>query len=73
MLLGLRTANDDGDNMLASIEEEEFANDEGLDQHDRTRRDDCQQTDYVEDSDDVEDDDPPKNLMSNKYGMIQKL
>jgi hypothetical protein len=56
MLLGLRTANDDGDNMLASIEEEEFANDEGLDQHDRTRRDDCQQTDYVEDADDVEHD-----------------
>ena len=42
--------------MLATIEEEELADDEGLDQHDRTRSDDCQQTYYVEDSDDVEHD-----------------
>ena len=50
------TANDDFDDMLAPVEEEEFADDEGLDQHDRARRNDCQQTDYVEDSNDVQHD-----------------
>lgn len=54
--LALHTANGDCDDVFAPIEEIEFADDKGLDQHDRTRRDDCQQTDYVEDSDDVEDD-----------------
>ena len=42
--------------MIARIEEEEFADDEGLDQHDRTRRNDCRQTDDVHDSNDVEND-----------------
>lgn len=41
--------------MIARIEEEEFADDKGLDQHDRARRNDGKQTDYVEDSNDVED------------------
>ena len=41
--------------MIARIEEEEFADDEGLDQHDRARRNDGKQTNYVEDSNDVED------------------
>ena len=51
----LRTTYDNRDDMIACIEEEEFADDEGLDQHDRARRNDCKQTDYVEDSNDVED------------------
>jgi hypothetical protein len=50
------TTDDDRCDMLASIEEEEFANDEGLDQHDRARCNDCQQTDDVEDTDDVQHD-----------------
>ena len=49
------TADDDFDDMSGSIEEEELAHDEGLDQHDRARRNDCQQTDDVHDSNDVED------------------
>ena len=40
--------------MLAGIEEEELADNEGLDEHDRARCDDCQQADNVEDSDDIE-------------------
>ena len=52
----LHTANSDCGDVLAPVEEIELADDEGLDQHDRARRDDCQQTDYVEDSNDVEDD-----------------
>jgi hypothetical protein len=51
----LHTADGDGDDVFAPIEEVEFADDERLDQHDRTRRDNCQQTDYVEDSNGVED------------------
>lgn len=50
------TTYDNGCDMLAAVEEEELANDKGLDQHDQTRCDDCQQTDYIEDSDDVQHD-----------------
>ena len=50
------TAHDDDENVLARVEEKEPANDEGLDQHDRTRCDDSQQTYDVEDSDDIEND-----------------
>ena len=52
----LHTANSNCGDVLAPVEEIELADDKGLDQHDRARRDDCQQTDYVEDSNDVEDD-----------------
>jgi hypothetical protein len=54
-ILALRTTYDNRDDMIARIEEEEFADDEGLDQHDRARRNDGKQTNYVEDSNDVED------------------
>ena len=50
------TADDNFDDMSGGIEEEELADDEGLDQHDRTRRNDCQQTDDIHDSNDIEDD-----------------
>jgi hypothetical protein len=40
----------------ARIEEEEFADDEGLDKHDGARCDDCQQADDIEDSYSIEDD-----------------
>lgn len=42
--------------MADSVEEEEFADDEGLDKHDRARSDDGKKTDDVEDSDDVKND-----------------
>ena len=54
-ILALLTTYDNRDDMIARIEEEEFADDEGLDQHDRARRNNGKQTDYVEDSNDVED------------------
>lgn len=50
------TADDDFDNMPACIKEEEPADDESLDQHDRACGDDCQQTHDVEDSNDIQDD-----------------
>jgi hypothetical protein len=50
------TTYNDGRDMLATVEEEEPADADNLDQHDRARSDDCQQTDYVEDADDVEHD-----------------
>jgi hypothetical protein len=40
----------------ARIEEEEFADDEGLDDHDRAGRNDCKQADDIEHSYNVEDD-----------------
>lgn len=42
--------------MCSGIEEEELTNDEGLDQHDRARRNDSQQADDVHNSNDIEDD-----------------
>lgn len=42
--------------MLATVEEEEPADADDLDQHDRARSYDGQQADYVEDSDDIEHD-----------------
>lgn len=40
--------------MLTSIEEEEFGNDEGLDQHDRGCSDDRKKSNYVDDTDCVQ-------------------
>lgn len=42
--------------MPTRIEEEEFANDKRLDEHDRAGRDDSQQADDIEHSDSIEDD-----------------
>ena len=50
------TTYDDGCDMLATIEEEKPADADDLDQHDRARSDDCQQTNYVEHSNDIEHD-----------------
>ena len=50
------TTYNDGRDMLATVEEEEPADADDLDQHDRARSDDGQQTDDVEDADDVEHD-----------------
>ena len=50
------TTYNDGCDMLATIEEEKPADTDDLDQHDRARSDDCQQTNYVEHSNDIEHD-----------------
>ena len=50
------TTNDDSDDMLACIEEIEFGDDKGLDQHDRAGSDDSQKRDYVDDSNNIEHD-----------------
>ena len=50
------TTYNDGCDMLATVEEEKPADTDDLDQHDRARSDDCQQTDYVENTDDIEHD-----------------
>ena len=48
------TRNDTLDNVPARIEEEEFADDEGLDDHNRASRYDCQQADDIEYPQDIE-------------------
>lgn len=50
------TSNDSLHDVPASIEKEEFADNEGFDDHDRTSCNDGQQADDIEDSNDVEDD-----------------
>ena len=45
---------DDSDDMLGSIEEIEFGDNESLDQHDRARSDDSQECDNIDDSDDIQ-------------------
>lgn len=44
--------------MAYAVEEEEFRDYEGLDEHDGASRDDREERDDVEDADDVEDDVP---------------
>ena len=54
--LSVLTAEDCSDDVLAGIEEEEFGDDKGLDQHDRACSDDCQKGNYVDDSDNIKHD-----------------
>ena len=50
------TSNNTLDDVPASVEEEEFADDESLDNHDRASCNNSQQADDIEHSDDIKDD-----------------
>ena len=52
----LLTADHYSDDVLTGVEEEELGDNEGLDQHDRTGRNDGQKGNYVDDSDHIKDD-----------------
>ncbi|KAL9592335.1 MAG: hypothetical protein Q9179_006818, partial [Wetmoreana sp. 5 TL-2023] len=47
---------DGGDDVADGIEEEEFGDDEGFDEHGEASDDDGEETDDVQDADDIKDD-----------------